>query len=98
MSVGRLGDYLPRLTLEAYRNNLRCSVNLVGVIAVMRTLMDQFGSHAGNFQALIILIRAAIERKGTCELCVRRNDTWASDVIGITRSHHLTRSFVEKFV
>ena len=65
MSVERLGDYLPRLTLEAYRNNLRCSVNLVGVIAVMRTLMDQFGSHAGNFQALIILIRAAIERKGT---------------------------------
>ena len=98
MNVGRLGDYLLKLTLEMYRSNLRCFVNLVEVTAVMRTLMDQFGSHAGTFRTLIVLIRAAIERKGTCELCVRRNDTWASDVIGITRSHHLTRSFVEKFV
>ena len=88
MSVGRLGDYLPKLTLEVYRSNLRCFVNLVEVTAVMRTLMDQFGSHAGTFRTLIVLIKAAIERK----------DTWASDVIGITRSHHLTRSFVEKFV
>ena len=113
-SVTLLGEHLPRLDFVSYSKGLRYGLDLVDGEAVLKILAENFTKYTDKLIGHVATNKTVNDIKALDDYTnfldvlnnlddklssyVLKYDAWASDVIGATRSHHLSSSLIEKFV
>ena len=113
-SVTSLGEHLPRRDFVPYSRGLRYGLDLAESEAVLKILTENLANYTSKLKTHIEDNETVDQIKKSEEYTsyivvlnnlddklnsyVMRYDDWASNVIGATRSHHLSSSLIEKFV